>query len=69
MEDLEYFKISNRIHLKISNQISRILFRLIKIPAVIVKTASRKPKKLVIVGIRKLNEICSFYTYLYKALS
>lgn len=32
------------IHLKIANQISRILFRLIKIPAVIVKTASRKPK-------------------------
>lgn len=37
-------KIFHAIHLKISNQISRILFILIKSPAVIVKTASRKPK-------------------------
>lgn len=32
------------IHFKISNQISRILLRLINRPEVIVKTASRKPK-------------------------
>lgn len=49
-----------------SNQISRILLRPINRAEVIVKATSRKPKKLVIVGMKRLNEICSFYTYLYK---
>jgi len=45
------------------------LLRPINRAEVIVKAANKKPKKLVIVGIKELNEIDSFYTYVYKALT
>lgn len=68
MDTIRNYRISLEYQ-KISNQISRILLRLINRTEVIVKAASRKPKKLVIVSIKKLNEIFSFFihTYVYKA--
>lgn len=48
-------------------QISRILVRPINKTEVIVKAASRKPKKLVIVSMRmkELNEICSLFIHMF----
>jgi hypothetical protein len=49
-------------------QISRILVRPINKTEVIVKAASRKPKKLVIVSMRMkgLNEIYSFFIHMFR---